>query len=329
MNILPTAYVYPLEEKLMLSKQQKMFLDNPRADSEINAVAEYIRQAYSVDSAFWQPPEKLKEITKDFYKSFSVKDSYVKKIYQLYQDDDIYRFIARMWIVLRYDDQGQHQALDEQTKQLNNEGQSGFILILEEEDPIIKNSRKAVEFSYLMSLLIHTQEDQYTGRGSFILENKSNWFQEIEPNKYLCLIFSSIFWTFGTHPEIADKSDLRWMFFPVIIEDLEKTVNLLDLGYECNLGEKLEYIASLLKNTGYDIKDDKTKLVVLVSIIELLVTYSPDFNRFNVEESINKQFQLKASTLIYLNDKNRDIYEVKKKTEDNLWSQVLHCSRKL
>lgn len=50
---------------------------------------------------------------------------------------------------------------------------------------------------------------------------------------------------------------------------------------------------------------------MLTSIIELLLTHNPDFNRFNVEDSINKQFQLKASILIYLNDKRVDINAVK------------------
>ena len=50
---------------------------------------------------------------------------------------------------------------------------------------------------------------------------------------------------------------------------------------------------------------------MLTSIIELLLTHNPDFNRFNVEDSISKQFQLKASILIYLNDKTVDINGVK------------------
>jgi hypothetical protein len=42
-----------------------------------------------------------------------------------------------------------------------------------------------------------------------------------------------------------------------------------------------------------------------------LLTHNPDFSRFNVEDSISKQFQLKASILIYLNNKTRSINAVK------------------
>ncbi len=44
--------------------------------------------------------------------------------------------------------------------------------------------------------------------------------------------------------------------------------------------------------------DPRFKLVLLVSIFELLLTHSPDFGRFNVEDSISRQFVLKASVLL-------------------------------
>jgi len=50
---------------------------------------------------------------------------------------------------------------------------------------------------------------------------------------------------------------------------------------------------------------------MLTSIIELLLTHNPDFNRFNIEDSISKQFQLKSAILIYMNDKSRNLNSVK------------------
>ena len=44
---------------------------------------------------------------------------------------------------------------------------------------------------------------------------------------------------------------------------------------------------------------------MLISIIELLLTHSPNNNRFNVEDSINKQFQLKAGIVINKYDKTQ------------------------
>lgn len=45
----------------------------------------------------------------------------------------------------------------------------------------------------------------------------------------------------------------------------------------------------------------------LDSILELLVTHNPDYNRFNVEESIGNNFDLKVALLTYLNGRTVNI----------------------
>ncbi len=67
-------------------------------------------------------------------------------------------------------------------------------------------------------------------------------------------------------------------------------------------------------------------VVLLTSIIEFMLTRNPDFNRFNVEDSINKQFQLKASLLIYQNDKKRNLLKIKEDLKNiyNLRSIIAH-----
>ncbi len=105
-----------------------------------------------------------------------------------------------------------------------------------------------------------------------------------------------------------------------------ETIALVESAFDKGVEEKLLYISSLLKIVGHDVKDEKIKLVVLVSILELLLTHNPDFSRFNVEDSINKQFQLKASILIYLHDKSKDLKQIQKrlKTLYGLRSNIAH-----
>ena len=50
----------------------------------------------------------------------------------------------------------------------------------------------------------------------------------------------------------------------------------------------------------------------LVSILELLVTHKPDSNRYNIEDSIRKQFCNKLLLVLYLNDKNIDYKQIEK-----------------
>ncbi|HMM99737.1 MAG TPA: HEPN domain-containing protein, partial [Anaerolineales bacterium] len=176
----------------------------------------------------------------------------------------------------------------------------------------------------LVSLLIHTAQDYYEGR-SFILDANSGWFQEIKPNHFVCIQFF-MFTAFSGEREVAEKDDTRWLYFPAVKERLIEIGKLIDNLLNSKAKDKLLYVASLLKNAGHDIKEDKTKLVVLVSIMELLLTHNPKFDRYNVEDSINKQFQLKAATLIYLNDKSRNINHIKARLNEiyGLRSSVAH-----
>jgi len=53
--------------------------------------------------------------------------------------------------------------------------------------------------------------------------------------------------------------------------------------------------------------------VRLVSIVELLLTHQPDFARFNVEDSITKQFVLKTAILAQQQNPNIDLEHIKAK----------------
>jgi len=101
------------------------------------------------------------------------------------------------------------------------------------------------------------------------------------------------------------------MFLPYALDNISKISSQLDAAFANGLTEKLLYVGEILKIAVSDNSDIKSKLILLTSIIELLLTHNPDFNRFNVEDSISKQFKLKTSILVYLNDKTLDINTVK------------------
>lgn len=308
----------------MLSKSLGIYLDNPRTDKEIEAVTKYIYQAYSTESAFQFSEEIISDGIEKFLGEYSKEDEYIDKFYTAHSQTKPYEILARMWIVARYDDEGQHDAITQEGERLKEEGQRGFFFMLEEDNPILKKSRELLDYCHLVSLLIHTAQDYYEGR-SFILDTHEDWFQEIKPNHLLCVqVF--MFMNFTAYRDVTEKDETRWLFLPAIREQLTGITKLIDEILNGNQKDKLLYIASLLKNAGYDIKEDKTKLVVLVSIIELLLTHNPDFNRFNVEDSINKQFQLKGATLIYLNDKSGDINQIKVRLKEiyGLRSSIAH-----
>jgi DNA-binding helix-hairpin-helix protein with protein kinase domain len=163
MNFLPTEYIYPLHEPISLSIKLKLYLDNPRTDEEISLVEEYIREAYKNDSAFRFSEESLYEELQQSLVFLGQESKYVANFAMLHSQRDFYGLLARMWIVARYDDEGTHAELKTATIELREKGDVGFFL-LEDDHPIISNSRKLTEFCHLISLLIHTQLDEYYGR---------------------------------------------------------------------------------------------------------------------------------------------------------------------
>ena len=68
------------------------------------------------------------------------------------------------------------------------------------------------------------------------------------------------------------------------------------------------------------------KFVSIVSIIELLLTHCPDSAKYNVEDSINKQFKSKVALIAYLHNKNSDFELVAKECSHiySLRSDVAH-----
>jgi hypothetical protein len=333
-----TFYVYPLSEKILLSKSLNAYLDNPRTAEEVKMVKAYIKKAYSVKSAYRFPIHHdddnsitLEWFINEFCRKFSEEDPYVEQFCSSYNRRRFWDFLARMWIIARYDDQGQAEALrryqeESAWEELQSDVRSRSFVILNEGDPIIANAEKLVDYICLLSLLINTESYSYYGK-AFLLSREYYELQVAELDKHLPLHF--FYFGLGSldyGQERRKNEEARWKFLPYVRADLEKTVQTFDRAFETSIKDKLMYVGSLLKTVAYDITDERTKVVMLVSVIELLLTHDPNYSRFNVEDSINKQFQLKASLLIYLHDRSQNIETIKNRLKKiyELRSNIAH-----
>jgi hypothetical protein len=308
MEFLLTSFLYPLQEPLTLSRQLGFSLDNPRTGDEIEAVKEYLLSAYhsGYDYKFPIYSEEnivtLESILIAFRNALSEEDSHLKDKFAQYERESIFNFIASIWIIARFEDEDTGEALRKKHKKMREDGISSFSL-LDDDHPLVKNAENLGNYCSLLSLLIHTEQNSYFGR-SFLIE--SNTIRSNQPAKSVWqeyLMFGII-----SHSYSKDHNDeLRWIFFPYIKEKIISVSELLEKVFESGLREKLLYVGSILKIISHEVSDIRTRVVMITSILELLLTHNPDFNRFNVEDSISKQFQLKVSILVYLNDKTVDI----------------------
>lgn len=334
MNFLLTQYFYPLKEKKILSNKLKFTLDNPRTEEEISIVKEYIKKSNEGEDGNGWPPNNeafgsdefvtIENTLNKFKSNYESVDNYIKIFYEQNSQKDIYEFLAKLIVIIRFDDGDEYEALKMEYEKIRTNSIPALVL-LSDDSKLITNSNLLIEYCYLLSLLTHTSQNDYMGE-SFLIDQYDGSYA-VKPSRYFNSYFT-MFITFAYSSFETIQSDkLKWKFYLTIIGEMLEYSQILDKAFENDkVYKKLIYIANVLRNVGDSIKDKRLKLVTLVSIIEMLITHNPNTNRFNVEDSISKQFQLKTSIVIYLYDKGQDIDVIKNKLKliYNLRSNIAH-----
>jgi len=319
-----TSYIYPIKTPIILSKELNIILDNPRNKEEIDLIERNIKVSfdspdimYKFNHYFRFPIHdevlgtmSLETCIKNFYNMYK-NDDYVQEHKMNHQHTSIIRTLATMWLIIRFDDNGEINKIKDIIEEENLK--NGFVL-LDDNNPIEKNAKTALDYSFLLSLLIQDDPDYY---GESIIIHKSyNRLQD--PKIDIKLNRAIAFFGFSTYPVNQDicKDALSWKIsFPCLRDKIIKISKLIDVALSNKIHkDKLIYMGNLLKISFNDIEDEKYKLVTYVGILELLLTHNPNFNRFNVEDSINKQFQIKVATLVYLyKDRKEPIINIQKR----------------
>ncbi|MDH5507339.1 MAG: HEPN domain-containing protein [Anaerolineae bacterium] len=313
-NFLLTSYFSPLQKPITLSQQFGFQIDNPRGDKEIAYTKGLLTDLYEVGTGLIPLYSNdyivtLDSIISSYQEIFSNSDGYIKEFFREYTREKTFDYLAKMWCVARYDDEGLIDEYNEIIQHSNESGQT-TVITMEGQNPILQNSQKLVNYCHLLSLLSHNEEEDYFGR-VFIYDDLSLPGYKIPDRISKDLLMNHFLNKFGS--EQRQSGD--WAAWQHGSKEIQKNAALLEKAFNNGHAEKLLYIGNLLEivNRTYD---ERVRLLILTSIIELLVTRNPDTSRFNVEDSINKQFQLKASILIYQNDKERDINDIKERLKE-------------
>ncbi|PTX63055.1 hypothetical protein C8N46_102456 [Kordia periserrulae] len=332
MNFILTTYIYPIKEEIQISKRFKFSLDNPRTNEEIKLVKAHLEKSLNSPEEFYKDrwsanlPVFLTEETKNFLsvesalinfeKNYSKSDKYVSIFFKHNKETNILEKLAKLWVIGRFDDNGQYESMKTTYQEMSEQQQRGFFM-LDKGNPIINNSNNLINFSYLISLLLYTEKSDYYGK-SFFLHDSDISSQELKIDRHLNLVVLNF--GFISYSETINHKEDVWKSFSHIKENLIKIANNLDSVIDDSNEDKILFISNLLKVTSEEIKDSRFKLVTLISIIELLLTHSPNYQRFNVEDSISKQFKLKTSILVYKNNNKLDLNWLKNRLRD-IYSQ--------
>jgi len=318
-----SKYIYPLQSKITLSKKLKFYLDNPKTKNEIEEVKTKIDASTEMGSVIKgidinkYPIVDINSLVDYMIKTFPENDSYSQSFVNKHKDCDVFELLARMWIIVRVDKEVIKAIIREQKKEESVFEDRGLIYVpFESPESIIFNKLRG--YCILLGLLANSDEYFYEGGTTLLM---STDFYKM-PGDLSGKIFAH-----GMNYFDLEKMGLaRFRTFPEIKDIVISYAQKIDNVIEHANKDKLFYVANLLTVASEYSMDSRASLLILVSIIEMLLTHSPDYRRFNVEDSISKQFQLKIAILLHEQDKSQNLSKMKKKIKNlyNIRSKIAH-----
>jgi hypothetical protein len=311
-----TKYIYPLKEPILLSKHLGYTLDNPRTEDEIQFVKDYIHPAlkrhYESNMPNYNPMLSAAFAISNWTKFMEGRNEFVYEYLKKNYQTDVLDIISQCWIIFRYSDNGEFE------KAQKDKNIFFDIFFSDARYAYWEKYNFVLSYCQLISLLIHDDGEKYAGDSLILLEKPQDIFYPIDNTHKIVEAFQTFHGNCGIGNENRRKT---WNYFPDCLENLISFAATL----ECKLTakselqnkkqfpkEKLLFIGDLLRVIENETHDVKVKILLLVSIIEFLVARNPDTNRFNIEDSISRQFVLKASILIYNENKERNLDDLKK-----------------
>ena len=335
MAIALTKYVYPLENSILLSQSLGYTLDNPRSEEEIKLISDFIAKSLEnyKPSKDYNPIFSLTYSISELRKALEgdVEHEYAFNFYKENYETKTLDVIAKSWIIIRYEDDGLFEKVQEDDEIL-------FDLLLDQsnkENSFIESFFELSKYCYSLSLISIT-ENEFIGESLLFLENPQTILYKIESYK-LIRFLEKVSFAYASMRKGKIKYKPSWLNWPLNKDRLLIQSELLDsvlaINEKANVSrkkrkasqnlspkDKLLFVGDILRMVNEDTRDIKVKLLLLVSIVEFMLTRNPDFNRFNVEDSISKQFKLKTAILVYQHDKSQDLAIIQKHL-GNFYSQ--------
>lgn len=310
LSFIMTQFIYPIDKSDKTYIFGKLYFDNPRTTQEVNYVAEYLKELNKSNKPCFADKEgqvpgdcvTILSIYDFFYKN-NKKDEAVEKFHNKYGKlKDIYKKLARLLVIIRSDE----VICEEDTK-------GKFALIHESDElpltmvedfpfPSIEYNRRKIYnyFSFITFML----GDGYIGDS--LIHNDchrsvSEWGQHIFIR---FLIVSSC------KNSKRDVNSYPYANFKYLLPRIAKLSEQVGEKYK---DKKFLFICEKIKYSFENYNNNlEMSFVELISLIELLITHNPDSGRFNIEESITKQFVGKMLLILYENDNKIDSEKLKK-----------------
>ena len=327
-----TKYIFPIE-KVVLSESLGYVLDNPRSEKEIKIIRNFIEKTFieknKINGLLAPISIRLRFSLEDLKEKFldEERSNYVSNYFERNKKKSLIDILCGMWIIVRYGNE------DDGFETFEDDREKVFQMLFSRPDSdFVNNFNDLSYYCHILSLLANDFEDEYNG-DTFLL---SNSFYDLFMSSVNANISETIELFLSNNFLLKTGNYIKtWLYWLDVQEYLKSCVRRLDSlivqGFIAEKGkklrpsqqqspkEKLLHIGKRLKTSYEHNKDPELVLLLLVGNIEYLLTRNPDTNKFNVEDSIGKQFRLKCGIIIHkqnegidlvqLNDELREIYD--------------------
>jgi len=298
MNFLLTTCYQQLSDPVMLVPSRGLVLDNVRTDDEFAHVTMLLTRAASMDGVHFSMlpgiavhgpwPAGLAAVRTRTLNS--ILDDHIPAEAALTLMEEVARAAAPQQIICRFDDGGAYDALQEIRASMS----ANEVVLLNDDNPLLTRSREAFEIGQLLALLACDEDSEGTLGDSFILDHTPDWSVQLGEKLAAALVARCLV-------SVGDRGQTGFKFadFGYYSARLTAVGKQFDgcLGSR-EAADPLLYAGQLMAIAA-EARDSRTRLVNLVALLELLLTRNPDASRFNVDDSLSKQFILKLGVLLY------------------------------
>lgn len=282
-----TNHFFPLSEDDKFEFFDGIRFDNPQNMDEINAIANVLKDAnYMCKRPF---PEETHQVGEGYMTLRSILEDFINNHVNEYErrkikfTKNVYKDLAKMWVVIRFEDTIIETS--ENHKKVSQEFEDSTVFPLNgavfQSMNFVKSRIAFLDFicnDSILTSIIFKDELEIT------FHSQMRLFPELIVRSH-------------KNNKTETKSPSQFYPFNKVIDYYRPIINLIGTRYKT---DKFEYLCDSLQSMKsiYFINRDLFNMQ-MVSLVEFLLTHKPDYNRFNVEDSITKQFVGKLNLVLY------------------------------
>ena len=307
-SVIMTHYFYPIQTGGTSKFFGGIYFDNPRTIKEIKHVESVLKSSNSIFE--FRFPEDESQVPEECITLRMIVDNLgldpngdkfaFKHYSKTKRIKNIYYALAKLCVIVRC-----NEVLDaERQKQI-------FCISAEEclndsckvYEPLNEINFARIKKS-LLFLSFMTNPPEYANHSIII----NNLYNKITSNPHP--LFASLLAACSFNQCPSKEDFFPYAPFYIILQAYNKYIDLIGSIYN---DEKFLFICDTLYNF-FDLyaANPKMYLIGIVGLIEMLLTHNPDASRFNIEDTISKQFVKKLKYIIYKNNNQIDLNRLEK-----------------